>query len=469
MSRSIHTTRRDIGELVKQDLSDPKAKAEALVEAMRQLKRKRRIKQQVSAERTLPAPPLTGTATATIPIEVLDEGPFVHHAASAEDIRAVLGALPKAAVEGITRIQLSLGKEYMDERTDDELGTRDPFTGRLSSTVFPGVYGGNFLGTYRQGTIWIYAYVYDNARLPLPRPLCEVYLRLHALKTLAHEVAHYHDDTQRVRRGRWLADRKANAEWYAEKMEHAWTQEVVVPYILRTYPKEALALRRWVAHRGGLLLPMSFFSGDTRRTERNGLERLAFTTSSAFENWVEELPCCATLAESRLAFAWELHYADHYNQCLAVLDRLLHSLPTNVQALTCKADTLVHLERLNEAMECAESALRLAPTNADAWETRGDVFENRQDWNGLLANCSQWEAAGKLRRPALRELWMHRAIAHCALGHSSEMEACLQTRLGLARSQSEEVAKRSAIFLRKSVFRRAGQPIPEPQSPSQGQ
>jgi tetratricopeptide (TPR) repeat protein len=209
-------------------------------------------------------------------------------------------------------------------------------------------------------------------------------------------------------------------------MEHLWTQEVVVPYVQSAYPKETHAMRKWVAHRGGLMLPLDFFAGDNRRTERNGLERLVFATSTAFERWVEELPKLATLTASRLAFAWELHYADRSEQCLTVLNRILESGPSDVPTLTCKADTLVHLERLDDALACAEKALGLDPTSADAWETRGDVFECRRDWNGLLDNCVRWEAAGKMKRSAQREMLTHRAIAYWALGDESRMEACLQ-------------------------------------------
>lgn len=462
MSRSIHTTRRTFKKLLKKKFSSVEAKLEALKDARRQLRRKRFIKHQVLDERRRPAPPLAGTPICTIPIEIMDTGPFVHHAASPDDIRTVLSALPSTATEGIARLHLHLGKEYMDECGDEEESRRDPFTGRLSFELFPGVYGGDVLGTYspQRGQISVYAYVYDAARLPLPRPLCEVYLRLHALKTLVHEVAHHHDDIRRVRRGRWLADRKANFEWYAEKMEHQWTQEVVLPYLQRAYPKETQALRRWVAHRGGLMLPLEFFAGDTRRTERNGLERLTFATSSAFENWVKSLPRFASLTESRLAFAWELHYADSYEPCLTILDRILAANPSDIPTLICKADTLVHLERMDEALACAETVLRLTPGQADAWEARGDVFEHRQDWHGLLNNCARWEATGKMRRPARRAMLLHRAIAHCGLDRASDMEATLLSHLAVSYYRSEETAKRRSLLIRKSVYRRAGKPMP---------
>ena len=461
MSRSIHATRRTLREEAKRIAENRTSLAEvqsALQKSRERLRRKRLIKRQVLSERRREFPALPNTPVSSIPIEVLDAGDFVHHPASPEDIRGVLAALPGAATQGMTRIQLSLGKEYMEERWAGSGAEPDPFTGRLSSEVFPGVFGGAALGSYypERGSVWIFAYVYDPSRLPLPHTLCEFYLRLHALKTLVHEVAHHHDETNRVRRGRWLADRQAKLEWYAEKMEYEWTREVVLPYLESAYPNDTRRLRKWVAHRGGILLPLEFFAGDNRRTERNGLQRLVLSTSGAFENWVEELSECRSLSECRLAFARELHYSDAYPECLVVLDRILTTEPDWVPGLTCKADTLVHSERLDEALAVVEHAIRLEPSSPEAWGTRGDIFESRSDWSGLLSNCDAWEASGKPSKTAQREIQMQRAVAHCGLGNDSAMESSLHAHLATFRFRSQEAAKRKASLAQRSVLRRAG-------------
>lgn len=462
MSRSIHTTRRTLKEIAKRKHPTLREKADAYFKALSELRRKRRLKEQVLTERSRPEPPLAGTPIATIPIEVRDAGPWVHHPASPEDIRSVLSELPCTATEGISEIRLCLGKEFMEEADADRDVKRDPFTGRCSYENMPGLYNGEALGLYQppSGRISLYAYVYDVARLPLPRGLCELYLRLRVLKTLMHEVAHHHDDTQRVRRGRWLSDRKENFEWYAEKMEHQWTLDVVVPYLRRTYPKETQALRRWVAHRGGILLPLEFFAGDTRSTERNGHTRIVFSSSYAFEEWLEALPAHATLQASRLAFAWKLHHVDQYVECLAILENLLATDPLDVPALVCRADTLVHLERFDDALACSEQVLSLAPANTGAWKTRGEVLQKRQDWNGLLENCRRWQASGKMKRLAERELWQQWAVAFCALDRQTEMEATLEGLWTTFRFKTEEQARSQRLFHRKSVYRRAGKPIP---------
>ena len=467
MARSAHTTLRTLRELGRRKFPSVKEKLAAFETVFAALERKRRIKRSVRPGPTWEEPPLEGATVGAIPIEVLDECEVVHHGASPQDIRAILALLPRAATEGIARIQLSQGKEYMDARTDDEGGSRDPFTRRRSTEVFPGVFGGEVLGTYsgRLDLVCIYAYVYDPTRLPLPRPSCEFYLRLHALKTLLHEVAHHDDQVAHIARGRWRSDWKPAGEWYAEKMEHEWTRKLVLPYLQRTYPKEALALRKWVARRGGLMVGLEFFAGDARRTERNGSERVVFSTAGVFESWVGQLADCTSLGESRLALATELHNANAHADCLKVLDVILAREPRSIQALTCKADTLVHLNRLDEALAIAEQVLRSAPANADAWEILGDVFEGRKDWAKLLRHCEAWQRSAGLTHAAARRLCLQRAIAGCALGDGAGMAASVAAHLASTACRTKEAARKRRRLVLRHVYRRAGKSIPREYTP----
>jgi tetratricopeptide (TPR) repeat protein len=188
---------------------------------------------------------------------------------------------------------------------------------------------------------------------------------------------------------------------------------------------------------------------------------LLFGTSGAFENWVGELSNCKSLAESRLAFAWELHYCDLYEECLTILNELLKVSSDWVAALTCKADTLIHLGKDDEAWITARRALELEPTNADAWETQGDVFERQDNWAALLQNCDAWERSGRLRRRAKRELLMHRAVAHCAMDDLSAVEVDIAAFLALITFKTPEAAVRRKKIAMSQVFRRAGKPVPE--------
>lgn len=464
MSRSIHATHRSLAELRRQDFSDKQASAEAIAQEQIALRRKRRIKRQILDERQGHPAPDRGVRlpAGQITIRESDGSAHVFHAASAVDVRAVMEALPAETVAGIHEVRLLLGRDYMLERDPQKSEGVDPLTGRPGQLMFPGVYGGSILGTYfpSSGLVSLYAYVVDWSRVCAPRVIVELYLRLHALKTLVHEIAHFYDHVARVARGRWLADRRENNEWYAEKMEHEWTEQIVLPVLHRLYPRECRLFRGWMRQRGGADLPVDFFSGDFRRTRRDGLTRLVSPTSDVFERWMEELPSCATRQAASLSFAWALHYSDCYEPCLALVDRLIGEDPTDVAARECRIDTLVHLERFDEVLAEAEAILRLSPGSAPAWEARADVFEARDDWGGLLDVCVRWlPMAGRSPRDR-RECLLYRAVACCALGDELGMETCLADCAATFRGQAPHVVQRRAEIRRRRVLRRAGKPAP---------
>ncbi len=456
MSRSIHSTRRTLHEVRQKDFASDEEKAAAVKNVRFQLWRKRQIKSSVLAERH-PAE-VTGmpVAASEIPVRVIETHEHLYHAASELDIRSVLTRLPPEATEGISLVRLELGLEYMKgkKQAHDDV---DPWFGRPSGKIFGEVYAGKILGTYypESGSISLYGYAYDQEKLPLPKRLCELYLRLKVLATLVHEVAHHHDHQCRVNRGRWLADRTENVENYAEIMEHKWTQEVVVPYLEEACPRDVRGLLAWVARKGGLRLPLTFFVGDPRTTLRNGLVRFFFPTDRAFESWVDDLEENPTLLGSRLAFAWELHYCDHYEECLQIVDRCLRQEPHHLPALICRGDTLVHLERFDEALEMAKRVMRDDAGNADAWEICGDVWIAKADWKALLRNCNDWDRIATTV-DSRKVLQLHRATAYCALGDEVSMEASILDYLALLQPLSPEIVRRREMWLRRSVLRRAG-------------
>src|SRR5262245_32705930 len=162
MSRSIHTTRKSLSQIAKKKFASAKERKEALDKAVNNLRRKRRIKQQIADERGRETPPYAGSNFRTIPIQKHNTDRYVHHLASVADLRAILEALPASATGGISEIQLILGKEFNEEEYADEHEERDPFTGRLGHQTLPGVYSGVCLGTYTPGSaqVSLHAYVY---------------------------------------------------------------------------------------------------------------------------------------------------------------------------------------------------------------------------------------------------------------------------------------------------------------------
>lgn len=458
MSRSIHTTRRTLSRLCKERYSSDEHHEAILKKAGQSLRHKRRIKVQVAAERSRAEPPLAGAAPETIPIEVVPSAsPFEHHGASPEDIRAILSLLPRAATEGIGRIQLLLGKQDQEESAPGNVEP-DPFTGRVGYETLPGIYAGQYLGSYhpRSGLLAIYAFVYVTSKLMLPQPVCEIYLRLHALKTFVHEVAHHHDQTTRVARGRWRADSKDTVEQYAEKMQHVWTQEFVLPYLARVYPGEIDALLGWVEERGGMKTDLAFFAGDCRRTDRRGLKRLLVDTVDAFEVWAMEQVKYSSLLESHLAFAWQLHYADKYDDCLKLVNKLLSKYADSCAVKACKADTLIHLGRFDEALQLSDELLQQNPAEPDYWKIRADALEEKAEWNLLLETCDAWSEQPAAKDTSGKAIALFRAIAFCGLGQNAHMDANIDTFITYLQQRARETPDQRRARILKMVQRRAG-------------
>jgi len=226
----------------------------------------------------------------------------------------------------------------------------------------------------------------------------------------------------------------------------------------RTYRDEVRALLDFVEHRGGVRLPLAFFAGDPRRTMRDGsmLIRGLINSAGAFEDWVAKLPQCVDLAESRLAFAWELHYLHRYADCLHILDRVLGDKPNLHGALICKADTLVHLQRYPEALRIADRVLAENSREGKAWDIRGNVLAAQQNWRSLLENCDRWLANVPDNCGSRFYAYQHRAVACCGMGHNESMETWITAWANFGGRQ------RKAEYIRKAVYRRAGMsPITE--------
>jgi tetratricopeptide (TPR) repeat protein len=305
------------------------------------------------------------------------------------------------------------------------------------------------LGVYHGDTarIRLFAYVYDG-RMP-DRPIKELYLRLHMLATLMHELAHHYDYMARIARGRWRADSSTKKEIYAEKIEHGWVQRYVVPYLEAAYPEEVRALDRWITRHGGTSIPLSLLAGDPRKTKERKGARLFFGVPGAFERLVEEV--IRSEVTTRFEFARQLHYAEQYAEALAILQRILAEDPGHSEALTLQADIAVHQKEYALAEELCERVLSANPREVDAWLVLADLHWFRRDW-------------GKLHQVATRAValfdagtydWLkslgHRARARLELGDVDGLEADLET---LAppwcprRSAAEAQGLRAVMLLR---------------------
>ncbi len=387
MARSIHETRRQLENEAQASNSDNSARAKQI---QAQLTKKRRVKAQVQTERRVPLQPVSPTPVETFQVRVINTGQYLHYPASVEDILAVASLFPKGVLDGLGAIELCAGIGYQRHDAKRRSGTEpDPYTGRYGYETLPGVFTGRVLATYwpHRQRIRLYACVYDAA-MP-KRSAWELYLRLKMLATFVHEAAHHYDRAMRAARGRWLAlaEGKTKAEMYAEKFEQEWVVSCVVPYLLTTYPEEWQELDAWITHHGGVSLPLSTLAGEIRTTQKRNKVKIrggVFSVEDALEALARDVLNGMPLAETRLAFARELHYAEYYREALICIEEVLEQHPTDLKALTLQADIYIHQKDYALAEPILKQILAVDKTNVEAWEFLADVHEANQDWQGLL-------------------------------------------------------------------------------------
>ena len=390
--------------------------------------------------------PTSPTPPQSVEIRAFGESQYVHFPAGEDDVREVLGRLPRGVLDGLAGVTLHPGWETQSETAARDPGGEeaDPFIGRLGFNRFPGVWSGRILGRYRPGAaeIELHAYVYDPAD-PW-RHVWEPLLRLEALSVLAHEVAHHHDHATRTGRGRWRADRRETNERYAERMQHQWTHGVVLPYLRERYAVEVALLERWIERHGGIAIPLETLADDPRTTERGGREnvsRLLWKPSAA----IDQLLCAVREGEPlwrcRLAFALELYYLDLSDEALAVLERVLRERPGEPEALARKANVLIQLGRHGEALSLAD-ALEAGDDLVNAWTVRMRVAEALERWPEMAEAATRLmeeaEAAGSAMRA--RQMRFRRAKAFLRAGD-----------LAGAREDVERLLASDTGFMRKGI------------------
>jgi tetratricopeptide (TPR) repeat protein len=463
MSRSIHTIERDLLEAPRVRCAHRRDFAEARAELRADLEKKRRIKRQVALERHAGPRPV-GVSPEAIPIRASAPRAGVLHAASLEDTRAVLAALPPGVIDGLAGVELRLGTADQEDAGDDlPPGDRDPIMGRLGFEVLPGYWSGRVLGAYLPGSAIIEVYAYVRAEGAPFSEWVPLYLRLRALATLVHELGHHHDLMARVARGRWLADDAEKREVYAEGREHAWVRSVVVPYLEQAYPEERAALDAWLLRHGGLTLPLYDLLDDPRTTLMRGKKRLLFGMESALSALCEAVARGEPEDVTHVEMARELHYADRYVEARAVLAGVLARAPEHGPALVLGADIDVHEGHEERAAEVCRAVLSRDAADVEAWEVLAHAERARRRWAeardaataaiGLRpVGGPYWNAALRERARALLELGDHDAL-------TVDLDALAQGNVvsrGLASALSAVSALRRGLFEEALTAARAG-------------
>ena len=246
MTRSIHDTHRLIETADQYDFSDP-AEAEALRQLgwhniHEQWDIKRGSHHRRNHGRVLP-----GADVELVPIEVRDEGPFVHHATTEQELRGLMQRLPRGALDGLVAIRMCLGRP-LASRNGKPCCSPDPYMGRPGHELLPDIYHASVFGSYfaRKQVVNLMAYVRgpdgrrDGLGMFLPKLL--------TLVTFAHELGHHFDHSFRRAGDRWVRGRtkdfKSKREAFAHRIELLYLRDHILPYLKDSFPVEYRELRR---------------------------------------------------------------------------------------------------------------------------------------------------------------------------------------------------------------------------------
>jgi hypothetical protein len=424
MSRSIHSTHRDLREARLRSYRDDKIKAAELAEIEKDLSLKRTIKDAVlgarSAEEVVKPEGLAGP----IPIRILDEGPKILHPATPEDIQAVQRRLPAGILEGVSEIVLSLGEHVQAEGENAHIWDPDPISNRIGLEILPGFYKGWIWGTYESFAcrITLHSFVFDPAR-PCPMPT-KAYFKLQVLSTFVHEAAHHFDHTRRTARGRWLALEGTKVEHFAEHRQHEWTQACVVPYLEETYPQDVAELLQWLEVHGKIRFTLGELISDPRQAYVSTIER-------ALENLLTDVMKETTVLEKLFNFAVNLKIADRFERAQQVVDHILADAPEHDEALELRADIWNFQKNYADSALLASQLVARNPRHRRAQATLIRAYEGLGQWAKVIETATESLALFEDELHRLDAI-ASRSTAYWKLGKQEQSDDDLKT---LQRSQ----------------------------------
>jgi hypothetical protein len=382
MSRSIHSTNKELREARVRSYRDDKIKATEVAEIEKELARKRRIKGTVVESRSTDEVENAGGVAAPIPIRILDKGPYILHPATLEDIEAIQRRLPAGVMEGLSEIVLGLGEHAQLEGEDAHIWDPDPITNRIGLETLPGFYKGWVWGTYQSSAcrITLHAFVSDPAK-PCLMPTT-VYFKLQILSTFVHEVAHHFDHTRRTARGRWLAYEQEKVEHFADHRQHEWTQTCVVPYLEEAYPQDVAELLQWLEVHGQIRFNLGELISDPRRVYVSTVER-------AVEELLKDVLQVTHRVETLFNFAVNLSIADLYERAQEVIDRILVEAPDHEDALELRANIWNFQENYAEAALLASRTVGRNPRHWHARTTLTRAYEGLEQWAKVIETATE--------------------------------------------------------------------------------
>lgn len=471
MSRSIHETRSMLRKTRRENWSHDDEKSVFCDHLQAQLDLKRGIKNKITQERQgrneiqESQEIITTTNPAGIPIVIEDEGPCIHYPATPDDLRAIMRRLPQGVCDGLTSIALCLdARRPVSEREQWRDCQPDPFTGRPSLEIMPGVWSRANLGEYlpQPARIRLHACAYSPDLEG--RPLKEFLLKLRSLSTFGHHIAYHFDDTRRQARGRWIMVEAQACENFAGNLENDWLHGVVVPYLVETYPDQTRRLIDWVEYHGGCRLTLDQMAGDPRKCIYN-IQQILF----GLVEWVEEE---VDETDTRPKFADFLHMFGFYEEALTIIETLLGEygaddpwlLRLKAHIFCDQGLILIHdgnqadgRALLERSREISLAVIAKEPEYADAWGELWYACEGLELWDEVIAAATRHFELEESDLKLYGSLLLSRIRARIAKGDFSGAEADLKL---LEQSPWETVRDKVESYRLKLTQARAGSQVP---------
>jgi ribosomal protein L20A (L18A) len=159
-----------------------------------------------------------------------------------DDINEILNELPSSMTFNLKEIKLTHNDYEKNE-------------------ILPGIWSSNILGTAFIGRnkINLYGYKIERDKHSFIEPL-RFYLKVNAMGTLIHEIAHHYDFTLNYsRKGRYKDTKGLDEEEYAKHVERDFYINKISKYIEEKYTDKYMEFIKWMEDIGCLPLELKYF------------------------------------------------------------------------------------------------------------------------------------------------------------------------------------------------------------------
>lgn len=233
------------------------------------------------------------------------------------DIKSIINELPSSMTFNLKQIKLTHNEFEKNE-------------------ILPGIWSSTILGTAFIGKnkINLYGYEIKESSNPFIDQML-FYLKVNAMGTLIHELAHHYDFTlSYARKGRYRNTKELDIEEYAHHVERDFYLNEVCKYIEEKYYCENMKFKKWMVSIGCLPLELKYFDPGLMRNPDY------YILSNLFWGLYEGIDSI----ELNLTLANELYTLGEIEASEKYVNYILENQENNENAQKLKGKILLHGE-----------------------------------------------------------------------------------------------------------------------------